>query len=153
MIGFPPWGSLRDFGPACGTEYLWYPARHDCWYLCLLLHTNPLAGALTNTAGIKHFPWHQSWRSTKSSGLGRGSAVSGGHLEEGKERGFITLLQPHTSLPLQHNSWAAPAVPSPAVLSATFVSQQEKAWQQIPRHHDRREWRVFQHLETGRIQD
>lgn len=37
-------------------------------------------------------------------------------------------------------------------LSATFLSQQEKAWLQIPKLCDRREWRVFQHLGTARGQ-
>lgn len=45
-----------------------------------------------------------------------------------------------------------PASLTATVLSATFVSQQEKAWQQIPKHHDRREGRVFQYLKAGRSQ-
>lgn len=35
-------------------------------WCCALTSTNPLAGALTNIAGTKCFPWHQSWRNTNS---------------------------------------------------------------------------------------
>lgn len=101
-MGFPPWGSPRAFGTACGTRP------------CMTAHVH------TQTHQQEHqvpkqqpsvFPDREPGEHQHGPGLGGGRAMSSSALKQGQEKGLITAMQPHTSPPLQPISWAAPALP------------------------------------------